>query len=753
MPTTKDGDAPTKREAVEASSPGSLSSLSECESIAPPAHFNPRIPTADADDSLEASKDLLSSFKSKATTKNPATSSTTMPGSSTSKKKIAPATSTDSPTSHSRPDHQPQPPAKPKRSRKRKDEDAKDGSHVKPRRQRNATKEKGGSKADKPAGKNPSARSAGYDGAQDGPSPTARKKQKLEHLPEIKPLPASRQSKITDLVDPPSQHRSASGSPQQNSFTPQQQYQHHHHPTPSTRPPALLNPQNGSYEPNQPQARYPTQSNPPPPFSAPPPPLQRTSGQHYDPVRSSIDNHSPTSAPSSTTPPVVNATLSSTLPNHNPLSPSSNVVSPPPLTMFRASASPAISSIIDPPEPARPAASTLPSTPAVVVTHTTNNAAPNQNSSTKTARPGTNGDKPKQADERPQGPARLQELVPMDIDSNKEVISKPSTPPKKDKGAGGSNAPASGAPSPKPTRAKEAPPLPSGSGLLTSAAFGLDASSSTPTTKSVPNIILHVPLKGQNNVVINFARLAEEQYGFDALHPRVAAQRERRARLAAASAALEKNEKNGRGESGAEDDLSLDADRDSDVDADVIMSGTGGPTNQAAKESVAGNGDGKKRRRKMEEYDRDDPFVDDSELIWEEQAATSRDGFFVYSGPLVPEGEKPSVERADGTVKRGRGRGGRLGATGESRAGTAGRAKKDKDAANKDKEPKVRKDKNGDGETQTKEKPKASRAGAGATRKPRMTKADRALMEKEKAERESLGMGLSGKNGVAVGGK
>ena len=47
----------------------------------------------------------------------------------------------------------------------------------------------------------------------------------------------------------------------------------------------------------------------------------------------------------------------------------------------------------------------------------------------------------------------------------------------------------------------------------------------------------------------------------------------------------------------------------------------------------------------MEEYDQDDPFVDDSELAWEAQAAAVKDGFFVYCGPLVPEGEKPAVER------------------------------------------------------------------------------------------------------------
>jgi hypothetical protein len=47
---------------------------------------------------------------------------------------------------------------------------------------------------------------------------------------------------------------------------------------------------------------------------------------------------------------------------------------------------------------------------------------------------------------------------------------------------------------------------------------------------------------------------------------------------------------------------------------------------------------------KEDEYDKDDGFVDDSELLWEEQAAAANDGFFVYSGPLVPEGEKPALD-------------------------------------------------------------------------------------------------------------
>lgn len=225
--------------------------------------------------------------------------------------------------------------------------------------------------------------------------------------------------------------------------------------------------------------------------------------------------------------------------------------------------------------------------------------------------------------------------------------------------------------------------LPQGSGLISNALFGGTDDSKSPDERSTPNIVVHVPLNKGNHIV-NFAQLAEEQYGFAALHPRLAAHKERLARVAAAGAVLERNDKSkgvSAGES-ADEDLSLDVDRDSDMDGDVPMSGAGAGTNGAPSETSEGK---KKRRKKVEEYDRDDPFVDDSEMAWQEQAAASKDGFFVYSGPLVPVGEKVQVERyvpylferekpiliflrADGTIKRGRGRGR---GTGRSRALTS----------------------------------------------------------------------------------
>ncbi|RDA93389.1 hypothetical protein CP533_1964 [Ophiocordyceps camponoti-saundersi (nom. inval.)] len=175
----------------------------------------------------------------------------------------------------------------------------------------------------------------------------------------------------------------------------------------------------------------------------------------------------------------------------------------------------------------------------------------------------------------------------------------------------------------------------------------------------VPTIILNVPLKlGETNKYVNFMRMAEERYGWDALHPRLAANRERKARIAAAAASLEKVD-SGR-ETG--DEMSVDL---SDAEAsNQENGGTSGPDAQAKPK--------KKRTFKEDKYDVDDDFVDDSELLWEAQAAASRDGFFVYSGPLVPEVERPPAG-VDGQPKRGRGSRGGRGGRGAARGAGTGR--------------------------------------------------------------------------------
>lgn len=156
-----------------------------------------------------------------------------------------------------------------------------------------------------------------------------------------------------------------------------------------------------------------------------------------------------------------------------------------------------------------------------------------------------------------------------------------------------------------------------------------------------PSIVLNIPLNGESNKYINFMRMAEEKYGWDALHPRQAANRERKARIAAASAALEKQQ-SGR-DSGEEEDQEFNASEDENSNVEMGgMNNNGGQTS-GADATAPEKPKRRKRNWREDEYDKADDFVDDSEMLWEEQAAAVKDGFFVYSGPLVPEVAKPDA--------------------------------------------------------------------------------------------------------------
>ncbi|KAI9877409.1 MAG: hypothetical protein M1830_003999 [Pleopsidium flavum] len=481
--------------------------------------------------------------------------------------------------------------------------------------------------------------------AQPGTSLTARKKPKLDASANTKSTgsAASRQAKLSDLVGPSHNATITLGVP-----------------------PRFASPQNGNSDaiPKTSLAFVGAGQSTP---------TSRSSGQNYDPIRSTTME----------APPIA----------HNPFS--APPVSPtPPRSTNRASASPSIASLIDPPAftksiPPIPFSQPMRQSSATVMSPT-----PTPLSAPSVPVP------PSILQVKQPSPVHVEYPLPqtvpdqtVQIDTEKECLP-PKLAPKKPT-AGSSTGPSSSTASPKPVRQKEAPPpLPSGNGLLSSAFFGgpSDISTNGPD-KTAPTVILHIPMNGETNKYINFARMAEERYGFNALHPRLAAQRERLARIAAAGAALEK----GSG-SGSADEMSLDL---SEGESNVEMGGMEG----------GGATEGKKppKKKKADQYDKDDPFVDDSELLWEEQAAASKDGFFVYSGPLVPEGEKPTIERADGTVKRGRGRGKGVIArgTGSARGGAAV-----------------------GGGTATR--------GPAATRKPRVTKAARLLMEQEKLDREKM---------------
>ncbi|KAI1494233.1 hypothetical protein F4809DRAFT_131041 [Biscogniauxia mediterranea] len=429
---------------------------------------------------------------------------------------------------------------------------------------------------------------------------------------------------------------------------------------------------------NQPLAQQPQQQPSRP--SAP----SRTSGTNYDPIRSS--NYDP---------------VRETMVTHNFSNPMGSPRGPSTTNVAnRASASPSIASLVDPP---------VPNIISPVPSHTSfvQNSQPVHSQSKSQARG------PQESNSVPASPNPFRQefapppapkpptvdvkktIPPLAPSATSKIEIRPSsittiggavpkrTPPKNQSTASSS---------PRVHATKDAlVPLPGGPERSI-----LDFGKAEPgTEQAAPSIVLNIPLNGETNKYINFMRMAEDQYGWDALHPRQAEHKARKARIAAASAALAQNDSSREG-----DEMSVD-ESDND-DSNVEMGGTSGPD-----KPVDGKPVKKKRHFKEDEYDKDDDFVDDSEMLWEEQAAASRDGFFVYSGPLVPEVEKPEAGRGDGLPKRGRGsRGGR----GGNRTSTTGAGRG-----------------RGGGP--------GSRGGV--VRKPRMTKADKAQMDREKAEREA----------------
>ncbi|KAM7220726.1 histone promoter control protein 2 [Rhypophila decipiens] len=432
---------------------------------------------------------------------------------------------------------------------------------------------------------------------------------------------------------------------------------------------------------------------------------------NYDPVRETMVSRDPY------------GTASSTGPLGSPRAPTQIV--------NRASASPSIASLVDPPvnsnirspppaytttsqsrfqesnsmppspsHPTRPAPQHLtkpaivevkrPAPPQPPAPATINRSEPKTNSFTSMtsipvpAVPAT----AKPAPSAPVQSKKLAAVAQQDRDTNKKASSNSS--------------------SPRISSLKEAlPSLPGGSERSI-----LDFGKASPGEEmNAPSIVLDIPLvSGETNKYVNFMRMAEERYGWDALHPRLAANRERKARIAAASAALEKS---GSGQSADEMDEELQSDENnSNVEMGGMTNGVGG-AGTSGPEGAPAKPARKKRTFKEDEYDKDDGFVDDSELLWEERAAASKDGFFVYSGPLVQEDEKPAAPA--GPAKRGRG-GGR-GSRGGGRGGAARGG--------------------GEGTGRGRGGGPGSRGGS-VTRKPRITKLEKEQLLKEKAEREKL---------------
>lgn len=158
------------------------------------------------------------------------------------------------------------------------------------------------------------------------------------------------------------------------------------------------------------------------------------------------------------------------------------------------------------------------------------------------------------------------------------------------------------------------------------------ANASGDQLKQMPVIVLDIPLldpknpkPGQAEVVVNVMKLAEKKYGFNVIHPD--------ARLAIDL---------------MEEMLDDEDEGDDDEDDDLqIVDEKGNPTKKKdepkkednKKDELSEEQKFKKQQvkmnRKIGKYDYEDPFIDDAELQWEEEITTTKEGYFVYWGPLV----------------------------------------------------------------------------------------------------------------------
>lgn len=278
------------------------------------------------------------------------------------------------------------------------------------------------------------------------------------------------------------------------------------------------------------------------------------------------------------------------------------------------------------------------------------------------------------------------------------------------------------APTPKAARPTPDPPKGTGSGLLSSSDLFGGSGSSEPSERKGVNIDIHITLNPNGSNTINIAQEIIKKYGRDAINPRAAAHREQLLRIAA-----EQDRLGG----ASNDDMSVDNLSEMEGDSNIEMGGMD-DDKSATGADAEGTKQTRKRKKKVEEYDKEDDFIDDTELAWQEQAAVAKDGFFVYSGPLVPAGQEAQVESSAPTRGgRGRGRGSRGGRTaGNSGATHASLSDKSRDTTT----------------AATPARGRGSRGGrgTGASRKSRITKADKEKMESEKADRERSAAKING---------
>ena len=424
-----------------------------------------------------------------------------------------------------------------------------------------------------------------------------------------------------------------------------------------------------------------------------PTPRPFSSGQNYDPVRSAtIDPNPHRVVQSLASPASVQASIH----------------------VNRASASPSIASLIDPPVNTKPSHTTHTTSrsPNLAMQHPVVPSQPHSptpvqklNGSHAQSTIHTEAS-PSMAESTPAAISGLDGAMDLDVKAKPQQSGKSKALEVKDasKTNSTSHTPKNSRPTPPPAAPKTA-----GTGLLaTSDLFG-GATNTGATERRGVNIDLHIKLDPAGGNAINIAQEILHKYGHDAINPRAAAHRQHLLQVAAAANKID---------GGSPDDMSVDISDMAD-DSNVEMGGMDDTTNTA--QLADGEKPRKRRKKKEEEYDKEDDFIDDTELAWQEAAAVTKDGFFVYSGPLVPPGEAARVETNAPTRGRGRGRGRRAGAAAAGTTHASLAEKKDPGVVH----------------AATTTRGRGRGRGTGTTRKPRITKADRERMEIEKREREA----------------
>ena len=350
------------------------------------------------------------------------------------------------------------------------------------------------------------------------------------------------------------------------------------------------------------------------PAKGPPTPRPQSSGLNYDPIRGATTEVIP---------------LHNNISNGPPL--------PSPRLFNRASASPAISSLIDPTPSAPPPSS---STHLHTVHTPALNPTPSMSAPVSPTQvhvhqspvvvPITSHPAPKVQPDN--------SSVSIAIEAAKPSWPAGTSTPDRSRPPSNNSTPA---PQSKPVRTQGAPPMPSGSGLLDPASLGPSGPGSASERNGGANgkavdIDIQIPLNPSGGNTINIAQEITSRYGRDALNPRAAAHRDKLLRVAAAAGALEK----GLALGGEGDDLmSLDISDGAGDDSNVEMGGMDDGDGDGGMGKTL-DGKPRKRRKKVEDYDKDDDFIDDTEMAWEQQAVAASEGFFVYSGPLKTDAEK-----------------------------------------------------------------------------------------------------------------